>query len=100
MTEQEKSEKVAKAIEDIKTLENLLDRFDLQKANSTVTKIMKNQDYAAAIVASRIANNVPAGKLPFGSLEFPEKIRVIKMLLAAVKTALTDMCATPIKNEM
>lgn len=98
MTEQEKSEKVAKASEDIKALENLLDRFDLQKANSTVNKIMQNKDYAAAIAASRIANKVPVGKLPFGSLEFPEKIRVLKMLLAAVKTALTDLLVTPTKN--
>lgn len=99
MTEQEKTEKIAKASEDIKTLENLLDKFDLPKANSTVTKIMQNKDYATAIAASRIAHKVPVGKLPFGSLEFPEKIRVLKMLLTAVKTALTDLLITPTKNE-
>ena len=99
MTEQEKIEKITKANEDIKTLEELLGRFDLQKANSTVTRIMKNADYAEAIAASRIANNVPVGKLPFGSLEFPEKIRVLKMLLTAVKTALTELLIRPTKNQ-
>ncbi len=90
MREQEKVEKIIRAKEDIKTLENLLDKFDLQRANNAVSKIMSNIDYAQHIVASRIANNVPVGRLPFGSLDFTEKMRVINMLLAAVKSALVD----------
>lgn len=99
MTKEEKLRKIETAKSDIKTLEELLDKFDLKKSNSVVSKVTQNIDYTEAIVASRIANNVPFGNLPYGSLEFPEKIKVLKMLLAAVKSALTVIIATPVDSD-
>ena len=48
MTLEEKAKKIKSAKDDIDTLNELLDKFDSQKANKTVLKLTLNTDYSEA----------------------------------------------------
>lgn len=99
MTLKEKLQKIKSAKDDMVTLNDLLDNFDLQKANSTVLKITLNTDYAEAILINRQKHNLPFGNKSFGSLSYMEKRKVLNMFLDAVTDTLHALEATPTNDK-
>lgn len=95
MTANEKLEKIKTAQDDLKTLQDLLDNFDLHKADTTVNKLSFNPDYAKSIIKNRIKHNLPVGNKNFASLTFIDKIKVIKMYIDAVSDSLKEIALTP-----
>ena len=91
MTEEEKIIKKETALADIKTLNGLLDRKRLNNAETTINKIRFNFDYTDEISKSMITHKVPAGKIPFGSLEYQQQRKVVIMLRDAVKNYLESL---------
>ena len=91
MTEEEKIIKKCTALSDIKTLNDLLDRKSLNNAENTINKIRFNVDYTKEIEKSMINHKVPAGKMPFGSLEYQHQRKIVIMLRDAVKNYLVSL---------
>ena len=99
MTLEDKLKKIKSAKDDIDTLNELLNNFDLQKANSTVLKLTLNTDYAEAIMLNRKKHNLPFGNKSFGSLNYIEKRKVLTMLLDAVTDTLHAIELTPTNDK-
>jgi len=99
MTFEDKLKKIKTANDDISTINELLDNFDLQKANSTVLKLNLNPDYAKAILINRKKYNLPFGSKSFGSLSYIEKRKVLNMLLYAVTDTLHAIEVTPTNDK-
>lgn len=91
MTLEEKTFKTEKATKDLEKLNSLLDRNYLNDAGSTISKIMSTLDYKDFIFASRVAHKIPFGKTPFGSLQFEEQRKIVKMLIDAISAYLADL---------
>lgn len=99
MTADEKLKKIKTAQDDLKTLRELLDNFDLHKASTTVNKLFFNPDYAKSIIQNRIKHNIPAGNKNFDSLTFVDKINVIKMFIDVVSDSLKELILTPTDSD-
>jgi len=99
MTLEEKAKKIKSAKDDIDTLNELLDKFDSQKANKTVLKLTLNTDYSEAISLNRIKHNLPLGNKSFGSLSYIEKRKVLNMLLDAVTDTVHVIELTPTNDK-
>lgn len=99
MTADEKLKKIKAAQDDLNTLQELLDNFDLHKANTMVNKLSSNPDYAKSIIKNRIKHNLPTGNKSFASLAFVDKVRVIKMYIDAVSDSLKEIALTPTDSD-
>lgn len=99
MTDAEKAKKLISAKEDRDTLKSLLDSGKFLKAESKITKIATNIDYADTVFLSRAKHKIPYGNMPFGSLSYTQQRNVIIMLLEAVEATLTKLSLTNDKEE-